>query len=39
MVQLTSPSTAIVRSMSCQPDYHVVCTLVRNQQARFVKLQ
>tara|TARA_R110002124_G_scaffold194491_1_gene361595 strand:- start:5 stop:448 length:444 start_codon:yes stop_codon:yes gene_type:complete len=39
MVQLTSPQTAIVRSMSCQPDYHVVCTLVRNQQARFVKLQ
>lgn len=39
MVQLTSPETAIVRSMSCQPDYHVVCTLVRNQQARFVKLQ
>lgn len=39
MVQLTSPQSAIVRSMSCQPDYHVVCTLVRNQQARFVKLQ
>lgn len=39
MVQLTGPQSAIVRSMSCQPDYHVVCTLVRNQQARFVKLQ
>lgn len=39
MVQLTSPETAIVRSMSCQPDYHVVCTLVRNQQARFIKIQ
>ncbi|KKO06947.1 hypothetical protein LCGC14_0061330 [marine sediment metagenome] len=39
MVQLTSPETAVVRSMSCQPDYHVVCTLVRNQQARFIKLQ
>lgn len=39
MVQLTGPETAIVRSMSCQPDYHVVCTLVRNQQARFVKLR
>ncbi len=38
MVQLTSPESAIVRSMSCQPDYHVVCTLVRNQQARFIKL-
>ncbi|MEX0739437.1 MAG: hypothetical protein WD071_08855 [Pseudohongiella sp.] len=39
LVQLTSPETAIVRSMACQPDYHVVCTLVRNQQARFIKLQ
>lgn len=39
LVQLTGPETAMVRSMSCQPDYHVVCTLVRNQQARFIKLQ
>lgn len=37
MVQLISHSSAIVRSMSCQPDYHVVCTLVRNQQALFNK--
>lgn len=37
MVQLISHSSAIVRSMSCQPDYHVVCTLVRNQQALFIK--
>jgi hypothetical protein len=37
MVQLVTHSSAIVRSMSCQPDYHVVCTLVRNQQALFVK--
>lgn len=37
MVQLISDSSAIVRSMSCQPDYHVVCTLVRNQQALFLK--
>jgi hypothetical protein len=39
MVQLTEPGSAIVRSMSCQPDYHVICTLVRNQQARFIKHQ
>ncbi len=39
LVQLTQPDVAMVRSMSCQPDYHVVCTLVRNQQARFVRLQ
>jgi len=39
MVQLTDSSSAIVRSMSCQPDYHVICTLVRNQQARFIKHQ
>jgi len=37
LVQLLSHDTAIVRSMSCQPDYHVICTLVRNQQARFIK--
>lgn len=39
MVQLTSTESAIVRSLSCQPDYHVICTLVRNQQARFIKIQ
>ena len=39
LVQLTQPDVAMVRSMSCQPDYHVVCTLVRNQQARFVRVQ
>lgn len=39
MVQLTGSESAIVRSMSCQPDYHVICTLVRNQQARFIKQQ
>jgi len=39
LVQLISYSSAIVRSLSCQPDYHVVCTLVRNQQALFVKVQ
>jgi len=39
LVQLISESSAIVRSLSCQPDYHVVCTLVRNQQALFVKVQ
>jgi len=39
LVQLISDSSAIVRSLSCQPDYHVVCTLVSNQQALFVKVQ
>ena len=38
MVQLISDSSAIVRSLSCQPDYHVICTLVQNQQALFTKL-
>lgn len=38
MVQLISDSSAIVRSLSCQPDYHVICTLVQNQQALFIKL-
>jgi hypothetical protein len=37
LVQLLDKDSAIVRSMSCQPDYHVICTLVRNQQARFVR--
>jgi hypothetical protein len=37
LVQLIDIDSAIVRSMSCQPDYHVICTLVRNQQARFIK--
>ena len=39
MVQLISDSSAIVRSLSCQPDYHVICTLVQNQQALFIKLK
>jgi hypothetical protein len=37
LVQLQDAVSAIVRPMSCQPDYHVICTLVRNQQARFIK--
>lgn len=37
LVQLQDTVSAIVRPMSCQPDYHVICTLVRNQQARFIK--
>jgi hypothetical protein len=39
LIQLISDSSAIARSLSCQPDYHVVCTLVSNQQALFVKVQ
>jgi len=37
LVQLLDRDSAMVRSMSCQPDYHVICTLVRNQQARFIR--
>lgn len=37
LVQLIDASTAVARAMSCQPDYHVICALVRNQQARFTK--
>lgn len=37
MVQLITQGSAIVRPLACQPDYHVICTLVRNQQARFIK--
>jgi hypothetical protein len=39
LVQLLDNNTAIIRSMSCQPDFHVVCTLVRNQQARFLRAE
>jgi len=35
LVQLGTDNTAIVRPLSCQPDYHVVCALVQNQQALF----
>jgi hypothetical protein len=35
LVQLGDDNTAMVRALSCQPDYHVVCALVQNQQARF----
>ncbi|OGT70259.1 MAG: hypothetical protein A3H44_01035 [Gammaproteobacteria bacterium RIFCSPLOWO2_02_FULL_57_10] len=38
LVQLGDGDTAMVRPLSCQPDYHVVCALVQNQQARFVKM-
>ncbi len=37
LVQLIDGKTAVARAMSCQPDYHVVCALVRNQQATFLK--
>ncbi len=39
LVQLGEGDTAMVRPLSCQPDYHVVCALVQNQQARFVKIE
>lgn len=38
LVQLGEGGTAMVRPLSCQPDYHVVCALVQNQQARFRKV-
>jgi len=38
LVQLGESGTAMVRPLSCQPDYHVVCALVQNQQARFFRL-
>lgn len=38
LIQLMENGTAIARALSCQPDYHVICTLVRNQQARFQRL-
>ncbi|MDP1929972.1 MAG: hypothetical protein Q8L60_00775 [Gammaproteobacteria bacterium] len=38
LVQLGEGDTAMVRPLSCQPDYHVVCALVQNQQARFVRI-
>ena len=37
LVQKTDAETAIARPLSCQPDYHIVCALVQNQQALFVK--
>ncbi|MCB1664882.1 MAG: hypothetical protein KDI28_03845 [Pseudomonadales bacterium] len=38
LVQKADEDTAIARPLSCQPDYHIVCALVQNQQALFVKL-
>lgn len=38
LVQLGEGGTAMVRPLRCQPDYHVVCALVQNQQARFRKV-
>jgi len=37
LVQLIDATTAMARALSCQPDYHVICALVRNQQAQFNK--
>ncbi len=37
LIQLIDANTAVARAMSCQPDYHVICALVKNQQARFLK--
>jgi hypothetical protein len=38
LVQLGAANTAMARPLGCQPDYHIVCALVQNQQARFVKI-
>lgn len=38
LVQLGEGDTAMVRPLSCRPDFHIICTLVQNQQARFVRL-
>lgn len=35
LIQLMEDNTAIAQTLSCQPDYHFICTLARNQQARF----
>lgn len=35
LIRLTENNTAIAQTLSCQPDYHVICTLARDQQARF----
>jgi hypothetical protein len=37
-IQLLDERNAVARALSCQPDYHVICALVHNQQARFLKL-
>jgi hypothetical protein len=39
LVQLGEANTAMARPLGCQPDYHIVCALVQNQQARFVKIE
>lgn len=38
-IQMLDDRTAVARALSCQPDYHVICALVRNQQARFLKIE
>lgn len=38
LIQLMEDDTAIARALSCRPDYHVICTLARNQQVRFKRL-
>ena len=38
LIQLGEGDTAMVRPLSCRPDFHIICTLVQNQQARFVKI-
>ena len=39
LVELGESGTAMVRPVDCQPDFHVVCALVQNQQARFVRIE
>lgn len=38
LIRLIAEDTAIAQALTCQPDYHVICTLVRDQQARFHRL-
>jgi len=35
LIELLSDDRAVVQALSCQPDYHFICTLSRNQQALF----
>lgn len=38
LVKKAEKNIAIARPISCQPDYHLVCALVQNQQALFLKV-
>ncbi|MEX0617948.1 MAG: hypothetical protein WD180_03210, partial [Pseudohongiellaceae bacterium] len=39
LAELTAEGTAVVKALSCVPDYMVACALAKDRQAIFVRIE